>query len=518
MKSRMYIVKWVLVIALLQAPIVEVSAQKKNTATRPTPSKKKTAIPPKLQKLVRQIHHKSQVFFLRGGFPALSVGIVMGDHLVYTHHMGHYNLKTKKKPNNKTIYRMASINKVFTAALMQSMKEAGLVRLDDRLQSFMPKNVKVPTDPRGQAHITLRHLVTHTSGLPRLPINLLPKKGDPYANYPTKDLLTGLNHTQLLSPIGLKHNYSNLGFALLGYALGHIAKSTYAKELTKRILKPLGMVDTSLQPAKKDSHRVAVGYQKLNTKKKATLWHFGAMAPMGGLYSTLADMAKFVSLQFRASQKGIRPLSGGSLHQMHTVHRLISWSDNGNFDGGVGFGWHIYSLKGGRGKIVWHNGGVAGFRSFVGFSPRYKLGVILFTNCGRSPDPLGRSILESMTKLLWIPPKYTIDPRFSKLAPLLQAAIVAKPPQATLHSFHPLFLQKLSPKRIMGIFTFLHKKFGKAKGVKLFPSRHKRFARIRFLFARNQYYDCLVGIDGSAQGRIVYIRFLPPKKNKPKRK
>src|SRR6185436_19393048 len=122
------------------------------------------------------------------------------------------------RPDGKTVYEIGSISKTFTATLLALMVKDGTVRLDESVQELLPAGVQMPV--KDDVSITLEHLTTHMSGLPRLPENWDPADiNNPYADYGTKNLYEGLASLKLTREPNKEYEYSNLAVGLLGHAL-----------------------------------------------------------------------------------------------------------------------------------------------------------------------------------------------------------------------------------------------------------------------------------------------------------
>jgi serine-type D-Ala-D-Ala carboxypeptidase/endopeptidase len=325
-------------------------------------------------------------------YPSLSVGVVDDGKLVFAKACGLADRETKREATPETLYYIGSVTKAFTATLMVQLRDEGKLRLDDPIAQYLPESVKLPTDPRGAPAITFRHLATHTSGLPRLPVNLKPEGEDAYNAYSLESLFAGLNKTPLIDPIGAKYSYSNLGVGLLGQILARISGDTYENLLTKRLLNPLEMRDTVFTMSTEQRARFALGY-KGDPQTKAVEWRLGSLTPAGGLVSSVPDLAKFLALQMRAGTAGVAPVSGGTLRELHTPQRLA----DRQWNMAIGLGWHIIR-DAGLGEIVWHNGGVAGHYSYFGFLPGRKIGVIVLGNRDRQVDEIGDWLLHMVAK------------------------------------------------------------------------------------------------------------------------
>ena len=137
-----------------------------------------------------------------GGYPSLAAAVVQGDRIAFAAVHGFADRASSRRATRATLYRIGSVSKVFTATLLVQLRDKGLVRLDDPVSKYLPPKVKMPQDPRGARHITLRHLATHSSGLPRNPVNMTGTKADPWNGYATTQLYDGLAETKLDYPTG----------------------------------------------------------------------------------------------------------------------------------------------------------------------------------------------------------------------------------------------------------------------------------------------------------------------------
>lgn len=290
----------------------------------------------------------------------------------------------KRKADKNTIFEIGSITKVFTTLLLADMAERGVLKLEDPIEKFLPKDVKVPT--RGGKSITLRNLATHRSGLPRLPTNVAPADpANPYADYTTEQLYTFLSNYTLSRDIGSAYEYSNLGVGLLGHILARQAGKTYEQLIVERISKPLGMKNTCITLSLKQKSRLA---RPNGGGKKNVNWDFDCLEGCGAVRSTARDM-----LRFMAANMNLRKTP---------LHKAMERSHQGRIETGVpklaiALGWHIWSRHGP--EIIWHNGGTGGYHSFCGFVPSKNLGVVVLANSPLDIDDIGLHILEPQYKL-----------------------------------------------------------------------------------------------------------------------
>ncbi|WP_165251509.1 serine hydrolase [Paludisphaera soli] len=195
-------------------------------------------------------------------------------------------------PDGSTVFEIGSITKVFTALLLAEAAGRGEVRLDQPVGELLPAGVRAP-DYRGEP-ITLAQLAQHASSLPRLPSGFLRTVKDwtnPYRDYGAGELHASLNRTRLAFPPGSGVKYSNLGAGLLGYALASRAGVSYEGLLAERVLRPLGLSDTGIEPSDDQEARLAKGHER---GRPTSNWDLGSLAGAGALRSTVAEMLTFL--------------------------------------------------------------------------------------------------------------------------------------------------------------------------------------------------------------------------------
>lgn len=263
-----------------------------------------------------------------------------------------------------TRFEIASVTKAFTGLLLADLAVRGRVSLGDSLATLLPDTLSVP-GYQGQP-ILLRHLATHTSGLPRLPDNFHPSDpDDPYRDYGQRELYAYLDAATLPRGPGAQYVYSNLGVGLLGHGLGRREGQAYAELLRDRVLDPLGLTDTYVADADSADGRLAVGH---DGSQAVPYWIFDALAGAGALRSTASDLMAFLEDQLDPDGT---PLPS-AIRLSHDVHHRAGGSLE------MGLGWHVDPTIGSG--LLWHNGATAGFRSFVAFEPEAGVGVVILCN------------------------------------------------------------------------------------------------------------------------------------------
>jgi CubicO group peptidase (beta-lactamase class C family) len=280
--------------------------------------------------------------------------------------------------DGRTLFEIGSITKVFTGILLAEMVERGEVRLDDPVQALLPRDVTLPS--RNGKNIRLLDLATHSSGLPRMPDNFAPADPrNPYADYTPERLYAFLRGHQLTREVGERSEYSNLGAGLLGHALALRAGKSYEALVTDRILGPLGMVSTRVVLHPGDRERLAPGHSPAGSE--VPNWDIAVLVGAGGLRSTVDDMLTFLAANLQPPEG---PL-GRAIRASHLPRTAFSE------DAKVGLHWMIHT--------TWHNGGTAGYRSYIGFDPARRTGVVVLANRANGVDRIGQHLLDPRTPI-----------------------------------------------------------------------------------------------------------------------
>jgi D-alanyl-D-alanine-carboxypeptidase/D-alanyl-D-alanine-endopeptidase len=299
--------------------------------------------------------------------------------------------KGDKRPlNADTLFEIGSITKVFTALLAADMAQRGQVSLDDPIQKYLPTSVKIPE--RGGRQITLIDLATHTSGLPRMPENFRPKDPSrPYADYTVDALYSFLSSYELRREIGVKYVYSNLGFGVLGLGLAQREGMDYEQLVVTRICNPLDMKSTRITLAEPLRQRFAAGHSSdLVTVPE---WEIPSLAGAGALRSSANDLLTFLAAMMGYTDN---PLAAAQKKTL-SIRR-----PTGAPFMATGLGWDI-DTRGGA-EIISKGGATAGYNSFIGYSPKTRVGVVVLANssAGDGTADIGLHLLDARYPL-WVP-------------------------------------------------------------------------------------------------------------------
>jgi CubicO group peptidase (beta-lactamase class C family) len=303
--------------------------------------------------------------------PGLSIGIVYYQDVVWAKGYGYADLARKLPATPATLYRIASITKLFTSTAVLQLRDAGKLGLDDPITRHLPGLGIRNVHPQGPA-ITIRHLLTHTSGLPRQAL------GDDYNNlrFPThEEMMWRLAEQETIFPAESLWKYSNLGMALAGQIVEAVSGEPYPQYVRNHILAPLGMDATQVLPAR-DTPGLATGYSSRLGRGREALGFVDRRSgtAAGNIASSVADLAKLVSLELRDGPAGgAQVLRGSTLREMQRVQWLRP-----DWKSGQGLGFALRRV--GEQVRVGHGGSLPGFTSLVEFVPAERLGVIVLTN------------------------------------------------------------------------------------------------------------------------------------------
>lgn len=319
---------------------------------------------------------------------SLVVGLV-NEHGARVYGFGRLSADDPTTPGGDTVYEIGSITKAFTGVLLAEMVGRGEVALDDPVQKHLPDSVKLTRGPGGPGRgkpITLDHLATHRSGLPRMPGNFAPKDpANPFADYTVEQLHGFVTSHKLAREPGESYEYSNLGYGLLGYVMARSAGADYEQLLIGRVCEPLNMRDTFITLDDARRNRRAPGHDADGNPQPD--WDFPTLPAGGALRSTANDMLAFLSAHLEMTD----PPPDVKLAEAMRLARTPRARADGDND--IGLGWHVNTNR----KAVWHNGHTGGYHSFAAFVPEKKVGVVVLSNTATGHvDAVGSMVLGRM--------------------------------------------------------------------------------------------------------------------------
>jgi D-alanyl-D-alanine carboxypeptidase len=318
------------------------------------------------------------------GAVGLSVALARGDEVVYSRAFGLANLEFPAPVDGETMFRIASTTKQFTAAAILRLAERGKLGLDDPLMGFLPD---FPT--HGQ-DITLRHLLTHTSGIPNVT-----DLGRKWSDLAAREL----SHEEMLAlwkdlPLdfvpGERWKYSNSGYYLLGMVIETVSGQSYGDFLRAEFFEPLKMTRTRLDSNAELIQDRAQGYASANgVFRNDRLIGMSQPFSSGALLSTAGDLVRW-----QTALVGGRALKPESYEEMKLPFLLADGSETS-----YGLGLFLSPVAGH--PCVWHSGDIFGFNSALAYFPEGKLSIAALSNSEKLST---ESLVEELAKALLAPP------------------------------------------------------------------------------------------------------------------
>jgi len=295
----------------------------------------------------------------------LSVGIIYKNKIIFNKGYGFSNIEKKEKTTDKTLYRIASISKLFTAISIMQLAEAKKINLDDNASKYL-------SWLNNKDKITLKQLLTHSSGINK-------DGNNPYwidDDFPEiESIIKHVSDEAVISYPREKFKYSNLGYVLLGKIIEQVSKMTYKDYVEKNIIKKIGLKDTYVDIENKTNGKLAVGYGRDIPgfkREKFNVTSTKSIAPAAGFISNVNDLCKFMFAQFLTNNLLLKKRSKKEMQKIQlmekTKDKTITW----------GLGYEIWKLE--EVTLRGHGGGFPGFITQIAFDREKKFGVALLTN------------------------------------------------------------------------------------------------------------------------------------------
>jgi CubicO group peptidase (beta-lactamase class C family) len=343
--------------------------------------------------------------------PSLVYGLVVDGQIVHFNALGAANLSEKTPASQQSVYRIASMSKSITAMAILQLRDAGKLQLDDPVHKYILE-IKGQKYSADSPEITIRHLLTHAAGFPednpwgdrQLAISdetmlKMFKKGISFSNTP-----------------GVSYEYSNMGFAMLGYIIKKVTGETYQNYTIKHILKPLGMNNTYWDYTKVPKSQLAIGYRWLDDQwVEQPMLGDGAYGAMGGMLTTIEDFGKYMTFHLSAATSDkpeSKVLKRSSLREMQQPWNFALLNvENKNAQGNPcpfvqSYGYGLRWVQDCEHNInIGHSGGLPGFGSNWKILPQYGIGFVSFANRTYAPaNALNTQIMDTLIALADLKP------------------------------------------------------------------------------------------------------------------
>jgi CubicO group peptidase (beta-lactamase class C family) len=304
--------------------------------------------------------------------PGAAVVVVHRGHVLHSRGYGHADVEAGRRFDARTLFRTASVSKLFTATAVMQLVEQGLVDLDEDVSAYL--DIPVPTTY--PAPVTLRHLLTHTAGFDDRMLGTSASRVRATDVIPLRDFLTSRDAAPRVRPPGQLISYSNHGAALAGYVVERVSGMAYEDYIDQYIHRPLGMTRSTFRdpPPEDLGPDRARAYLYRRGRYEALPISYENAAPAGSQYSTADDIARFVLANLGdGALAGARILDPGALRELHgtafTHHPLLpGWSL-----GFTEYHWNGY-------RLVGHGGDLPGYHNQLTLLPEHELGVFVHYN------------------------------------------------------------------------------------------------------------------------------------------
>ena len=295
--------------------------------------------------------------------PGVALAVVRDGKIVLARGYGLANVEHQVPVKPETIFQSGSTGKQFTATAVMMLVEEGKLSIEDKITKYFPDA------PESWGNITVRHLLTHTSGMTDYPPDF-----DLRRDYTEDDLLQRIKAIPLAFQPGEKWSYSNLAYVTLGILIHKVSGKFYGDFLQERVFKPLDMSTARIISEADIIPNRAAGYRVANGQLKNQNWVSPTLNTTadGALYLTVYDMAKWDAALYTE-----KLLKRSSLEQMWTKVKL-----NDGKTAAYGFGWGLAEVRGHR--IIEHGGAWQGFKAQISRYVDDKLTIILLANQARA--------------------------------------------------------------------------------------------------------------------------------------
>ncbi len=287
--------------------------------------------------------------------------------------------------DGNTIFEIGGVTKAFTGLLLTDMARRGEISLTEPAVKYLPAGTTLPQ--RGPRPITLLDFATHTSGLPRMPANVvLTDFNNPGAEMTVDQLLKSVAAYELTRDVGAGYEYSDAGYDMLGLAIADAGHADFETLLKTRIFGPLHMTNTRIAASLEEKDHMSSGYDQ----HLSPVPHSRIPGLMGavGMRSTANDLLNFIAAN---ADDTATPLAT-AMADMLNVTRPTQYDQRK-----VAIGWHVVTLHGL--DIVFSNGQTEGYRAFIGFVPKTHAGVVVLSNSADTIDDIAVHLLDKDTPL-----------------------------------------------------------------------------------------------------------------------
>lgn len=346
-------------------------------------------------------------------FPGYAFGIMVDGKLVHSGSGGYTDIDKKIPATTRSMFRIASMTKSFTAMAILKLRDEGKLKLDDPVGLYIPEieNQRLTQDT---PVITIRDLLTHSAGFPSDD-----PWGDRKLNETEEELLALLKNGIYFSNVpGTTYEYSNLGYTMLGYIIQKVSSLPFGKYIEENIWQPLNMDQASWEYTEIESSQLVRGYRRIDENwKEEEMLSDGIFGAMGGMIASIESFSRYAALHQNAwpprDDRETGPLKRSTIREMHQPWRFIEFIQEGALARAYGFG--LSWARDSDGVYVGHSGGLPGFGSNWCIMPEYGIGAILFANATYArADKVNCEVLDTLMKAAQLKPRQLLPSRILK--------------------------------------------------------------------------------------------------------
>ncbi|HEY0496985.1 MAG TPA: serine hydrolase domain-containing protein, partial [Kutzneria sp.] len=335
--------------------------------------------------------------------PGAALGILRGDDLVSVS-AGVLNKATGVPVTDDSVFQIGSITKTWTATLAMQLVDEGLLDLDAPVVDVLPQLRLSDSDTNKR--VTLRHLLTHTSGVDGDVFTDTGRGDDCVANYVDR-----LDEAAQVHPLGATFSYCNSGFVLAGRMIEELTGQTWDAALRERLIDPLGLTHTVTLPEESILLSAAIGHEAPAGQEPEPVSTFllpRSVGPAGLITASTADVLAFAKLHLNRGRTpgGDRLLSEASVAVMTERHADVP--NKYVFGDSWGLGWTRFDWDGHL--VIGHDGGTRGQMAFLRIVPELDLAVTLLTNGGNAMDLYQELFRELFAELAGISLPPAVEP------------------------------------------------------------------------------------------------------------
>lgn len=338
-----------------------------------TPQNIHTVIAQFEQKLLKTLRDKN--------IPGCAVAVVYKNQIVL---MNGYGVRTQGKPEKidaDTVFQLGSVSKPIAATLTTVLENRGILNLNDPVSRYLPNFCL--NGIKDREALKIKHVLNHTSGLPRAGFNHLIETFAPHTR-----IVRSLQTTHVSAAVGKRFDYHNAMFSLIGEITMAATKQSFQDVLTLQLLKPLNMNNTTatytglMRTANRASPHIRNAKGKLTVAPNYSTGYY-AVAPAGGINSTIRDMSVFLKAQLGGYPALLDPAMLQRLQQPliatpSTSLSAVNVARDKIKNSSYGLGWRMVDFN--QRKLIYHGGWVKGFKNFIAFMPDHQVGIVILHN------------------------------------------------------------------------------------------------------------------------------------------